>query len=177
MIINLRAIPFIKKCGLFEKHRVYYVGTQGIFSKNLPFNINLDKYVPNPKNSILMCLMAATWMGFEKIYLLGCEHSFLAQPLGPAKSLAFDHSYDGELSGFKNIDDEIMKKYLTPKEMSFNYEMNVASTLQLFRNYRLFYTKVLKTHSNLKIFNATPNSFLDVFPMINFEDIKLVPSD
>ena len=118
-----------------------------------------------------MCMLAAVWMGFDKIYLLGCEHSFLAQPLGPGKSLSFSHSYHDETSKLDTANEEILKKYLTTKELSFNYEMNMASTLQLFRSYRLFYAKALNVHPNLKIFNATPNSFLDVFPMINFNDI------
>lgn len=172
MIINLGAKPFIKKHDLFQKHNIYYVGTQGIFSNNFPFNIDLDRYLPNPKNSMLMCMMAAAWMGFDRIYLLGCEHSFLAQPLGPNKSLSFSHGYDDEVSKLGKISDEVLKKYITSKELGFNYEMSMLATLQLFRNYRLFYAKIRKTHPNLKIFNATPNSFLDVFPMINFEDIK-----
>ncbi|MBI2676558.1 MAG: hypothetical protein HYX21_01215 [Candidatus Yanofskybacteria bacterium] len=176
MIFNLAAIPFIEKHSLFKQHKIYYAGTQGIFSDNLPFNINLDHYVPNPKNSILMCLIAAVWMGFSEIYLLGCEHSFLAQPLGPNKSLSFGHSYGHEISESDNVSIEVLKKYITPREMGFNYEMNMASVLQLFKNYRLFYAKARKAHSDLQIFNATPNSFLDIFPMINFEDIKLATS-
>jgi len=172
MITNLAAVPFIEKHGLFKDHKIYYAGTQGIFSSNLPFNIDLDRYVPNPKNSILMCLLAAVWMGFNKIYLLGCEHSFLAQPLGPNKSLSFSHSYDYEISESDSVSDEILKKYITPKELNFNYEMNMASILQLFKNYRLFYAKARKARPGLQIFNATPNSFLDIFPMINFENIK-----
>lgn len=172
MIINLGARSFVQKYGLFKQHRVYYVGTQGIFTENLPFNINLDRYVPQPKNSVLMCMITATWMGFDEIYLLGCEHSFLAQPLGQNKSLSFSHSYDDEISKLDKVSDEILKKYITLKELSFNYEMNMQSILQLFRNYRLFYTKAHRSHPTLKIFNATPNSFLDIFPLINFEDIK-----
>ena len=172
-ILNLKAKPFIEKRGLFKDRQIYYIGTQGIFSNNLPFNINLDHYIPNPKNSILMCLMAAAWMDFKEIYLLGCEHSFLAQPLGKSKSLSFSHSYKDETSDLGNASEEILKKYITSKEMNFNYEANMASTLQLFRNYRLFYAKALKNHPDLRIFNATPNSFLDVFPMIDFNDIKL----
>lgn len=172
IITNLRAKPFIEKNGLFEKHKIYYVGTQGIFTNNFPFNIGLDRYVPQPKNSILMCMLVATWMGFNEIYLLGCEHSFLAQPLGPDKSLSWTHSYEDETAKLASANTEILKKYITPKEMSFNYEMNIASTLQLFRSYRLFYAKASKVYLDLKIFNATPNSFLDVFPMINFNDIK-----
>ncbi len=172
MIISLGAKSFVEKHGLFRQHRIYYVGTQGIFTNNLPFNISLDRYVPNPKNSVLMCMIAATWMGFDEIYLLGCEHSFLAQPLGKNKSLGFSHSYEEEASNLDNADDEVLKKYISQKELNSNYEMSMASVLQLFRNYRLFYSKAQKLHPNLKIFNATPNSFLDVFPMINFEDIK-----
>lgn len=173
VILGLGAKPTIEKYNLFKQHRIYYVGTQGIFTGNLPFNIDLDRYLPYPKNSILMCLMAAVWMGFDEIYLLGCEHSFLAQPLGQNKSLSFSHSYGNEMSESEKADKEVLKKYITLKEMNSNYEMNMANTLQLFRNYRLFYAKALKTRPSLKIYNATPNSFLDVFPIINFEDIKL----
>lgn len=173
MIINLAARSFIQKHGLFKRHRIYYVGTHGIFSNNFPFNINLDRYLPNPKNSILMCMMAAVWMGFNKIYLLGCEHSFLAQPLGPGKSLSWSHSYESEVSGLDITDNKVLEKYIGSKELRANYELNMANMLQLFRNYRLFYAKARKINPNLKIFNATPNSFLDVFPMINFKEIKL----
>ena len=172
LLIGIGAKKIIEKFNLFKHHNFYYIGTRGIFSDKIPFNINLDHYIPSPKNSILMCMMAAVWMGFDEIYLLGCEHSFLAQPLGPNKSLGYSHGYEDETSKLKKIDNETLKKYITTKEMNFTYEMNMASTLQLFRSYRLFYAKALKTHPNLKIFNATPNSFLDVFPMINFSDIK-----
>lgn len=172
MIINLAAKKFIEKYNLFKQHRVYYVGTQGIFTNNLPFNIDLDHYVPYPKNSVLMCMMAATWMGFNEIYLLGCEHNFLSHNMGYGKSLAFSHSYEDEISKLDSTNDEVLKKYVNPRDLKLNYEMSIANILQLFRNYRFFYAKALKTHPDLKIFNATPDSFLDVFPMINFKDIK-----
>lgn len=172
VITKIEAKPFVEKYNLFKRHTVYYIGTQGIFTDKFPFNIDFNRYVPNPKNSILMCIIAAAWMGFDEIYLLGCEHSFLAQPLGPSKSLGFSHSYKDETFKLDRVDKEVLKKYITPKEMSANYESLMLNTLQLFRNYRLFYAKARKAHPNLKIFNATPNSFLDVFPMINFNDIK-----
>lgn len=172
IIVGIGAKPVIEKQGLFKQHQIYFLGTQGIFSDKVPFNISLDRYIPNPKNSILMCLIAAVWMGFDEIYLLGCEHSFLNKPLGPNKSLSFDHSYDDPAFNLGQVDNEVLKKYLTPKNMDFTYEANMASVLQLFQNYRLFYAKALKTHPNLKIFNATPDSFLDIFPVVKFNDIK-----
>lgn len=174
IILNLGAKPFVEKNGLFRKHQIYYVGTQGIFSNNFPFNIGLDKYVPQPKNSMLMCMMAAVWMGFNEIYLLGCEHSFLAQPMSSAKSLSWVHSYVDETAKLASADIEVLKKYIGQKELNSNYELSMLNMVQLFRNYRFFYAKARKFHPGLRIFNATPNSFLDVFPMINFEEIKLI---
>lgn len=172
IIINRAAKPFIDKYNLFKNHQVYFMGTQGIFTDNLPFNINIDHYVPQPKNSVLMCMMAAVWMGFNEIYLLGCEHNFLASPLGRGKSSAFIHGYDDGIPKLDTADSEIIKKYINQKELRVTYETNMANMVQLFRSYRLFYAKARKTHPSLQIFNTTPNSFLDVFPMIDFEDIK-----
>jgi hypothetical protein len=118
-------------------------------------------------------MMIAVWMGFSEIYLLGCEHSFLAQPLGKDKSLGWSHSYKDETTKLSSANTDILKKYISKKELNSNYETIMINMLQLFRSYKLFYTKALKAHPNLKIFNATPNSFLDVFPYKEFHDIKI----
>ena len=173
MILSLGAKSFIEKYKLFTNHPLYYIGTQGIFTDNLPFSIELEQYVPNPKNSVLMCLMAASYMGFSPIYLLGCEHNFLSKNIGYGKSMVYDHSYEDEVSVLDPTNEEILKKYFAPKDLYMTYEKNIANILQLFRNYRFFYQKAKKVYPGIQIYNATPNSFLDVFPMINFEDIKL----
>lgn len=166
---NLDAKNFIKKHNMFADHAVYYIGTQGIITDVLPFNIELDKYVPCTKNSVLLCITIATYLGFEEIYLLGCEHNFLSYPTVP---VAYDHGYEDELSGVDMSKSEIVGKYISPKLLTMSYERSIANILQLFKNYRFFYQKARKTYPNIKIYNATPNSFLDVFPMIKFEDIK-----
>lgn len=173
IVTSIAAKTFIEKNGLFKDHKVYYIGMQGIFTDNLPFNIELDKYIPQPKNSVLLCLVAATYMGFSPIYLLGCEHDFLSKNIGYGKSIVYNHSYEDELSKLDSKNDELMKKYFSPKDLYITYEKNIANILQLFRNYRFFYSKAQKAYPEIKIYNATPDSFLDVFPMINFEDIKL----
>ena len=61
-----------------------------------------------------------------------------------------------------------------PLYQEARYENMIESCLKLFRNYRLLSEKIAKLYPNVKIYNATPNSFLDVFPTVNFEDIKFV---
>ena len=105
-------------------------------------------------------------MGFEEIILLGCEHDFLAPPIDKHYE-GFKHFYKTNYSG---TDTEDIKNY---RLSTGTYEHYISQALILFKNYRLLKEKVLKTNPGVKIFNATPNSFLDVFPTINFENIKL----
>ena len=53
----------------------------------------------------------------------------------------------------------------------YTYESKLAQILQLFKNYRLFYQKVKKLDPEIKVFNATPNSYLDVFPSISYAEL------
>ncbi|MDP3731156.1 MAG: hypothetical protein Q8R34_01530 [bacterium] len=177
---NIKGGATIEKEGLFPKNKIYYLSTQGIISGRFGFNIELNKTLPWPKNSILSCLMIAVYMGFKEIYLLGCEHNFLSHNigLGAGRPKTYEKFFtNNELeeltkTNSKEAEQKLKEKYSWGRELEFTYEQNIAHILQLFKNYRLFYKKVGKQFPDIKIFNATPNSFLDVFPAINLEEIK-----
>lgn len=179
---HLKGKELVEKEGLFSKNKIYYLHTQGIISDHFDFNIDLDKTLPWPKNSLLSCLMIAVYMGFQEIYLLGCEHNFLTTRTGPeqGKAKTFEHFYiNPELEQISQMPkekaEEIMKKrfHWNNEDLKASYENTMQHILQLFKNYRLFYKKVKKERPEVRIFNATPNSYLDVFPFIKYEDIKL----
>lgn len=172
ILVSLEAKNYIEKHNLFKGHKFYYIGTRGIMSQNFPFNIDLDKYIPWPKNSMLLCLMITVYMGFREIYLLGCEHNFLCFNIGQGRAISYNYGHEDKVTKADIQNDEVVKQLAVPRDLSMNYEENVAHVLQLFRNYRFFYKKVREIHPDIKIYNATPNSFLDVFPFINFKDIK-----
>lgn len=159
LILNSVAKNFVEQNKLFFKDQVYYVLERGLMDDDLSFNIDPSKPIPFPKNSVILALILAVYMGFETIYLLGCEHDFLAYPSNKT------------FIGFKHFFDAPEESLPLAHEKS-SYEDMVASCLRLFRNYRLMAKKIAKLHPDVKIYNATPNSFLDVFPMVNFEDIK-----
>lgn len=173
IFVSLNARTYTKKSHLFTNHKVHYLGMQGIISENFSFNTDLDKYLPWPKNSMLLSMMIAVYMGFEEIYLLGCEHNFLCFNIGQGKAISYNYGHKDSVTEADINNDEVVKKLAVPRDLTMTYEANIAHILQLFTNYRLFYSKVRKLSPNIKIYNATPNSFLDVFPMINFEDIKI----
>ncbi len=172
IFLNAKIKNLVEKNNLLKDHQVFYIVSQGIMSENFNFNISIDKVVPWPKNSLLFCLEIAAYMGFKEIFLLGCEHSYLSQPIGRGHSATLKHGYPEILDHVDMSDLKAVKKFSLEHITKLSYENNVASILQLFKNYRLFYKKAKKLYPEIKIFNATPNSFLDVFPVIKFEDIK-----
>lgn len=172
IFVSLDARAYIEKHHLFTNHQVYYLGMRGIISESFSFNTNLDRYLPWPKNSMLLSMMIAVYMGFEEIYLMGCEHNFLCFNIGQGKAISYDYSHNDDVTEADINSDEVVKKFAVPRDLTMTYEDNVAHVLQLFKNYRLFYKKTKKLYPDTKIFNATPDSYLDVFPTIKFEDIK-----
>ena len=152
-----------KQLNIYSGNRVHYFHLGGFFKENMAFNIDIDKTIPQAKNVILVCIMTAVYMGFKEIYLLGCEHDFLAH----TNQFEEEHAFGTYFIEPKN--EEERKHY----NMSVkSYEEQIDQVKILFKNYRLLKIKLAKTHPEIKIYNATPNSFLDVFPFIKFEDIK-----
>lgn len=152
---------YIESKGLFKNNPKYYVLQRNIMGPRLNFNLDITKPVPYTRNTIVLALMIAIYLGFEKIYLLGCDHNFLDHPT----TTHYEHFY-------KELDADM------PDDLKGGtYEGSIESTLRLFKNYRYLKEKLEKTKPNVKIYNATPNSFLDVFPMVNFEDIVKTSTD
>ncbi len=173
LLINLGAKQFIEKNGMFKSHKVYYIGMQGIMGRYFDFNIDISKYVPWPKNSILLCIMAAAYMGFKEIYLLGCEHNFL-EHIKPGKNtvVSFGYGYEDELLKLDLTNDDVIKAMVVKREQNSNYSFVLANILQLFKNYEFIYSKIRKIHPGIRIYNATPDSYLDTFPKVKFEEIE-----
>src|SRR3989338_261422 len=172
VFVNIKAKEFIKKHEMFTGHCLYYISMQGIMNDKFDFNIDIEKTIPFPKNSALLCLLLAVYMGYSKIYLLGCEHNFLSVHIAADKSLSYGWAYKDARDDLDTSNPEIVKKYLDERHTHASYEVQISRVKQLFKNYRLLYKKIKKLHPDINIYNATPQSFLDVFPAINFKDIK-----
>ena len=165
LFLNVETKKIVEDKKLFNRNPKYYLSAHGLFSEKISCNIDIDKTIPYLKNVTLACLIIAVYMGYDEIYLLGCEHNYLSFRSGIGQLKIVDHCYEDD--DVKNIDTRDVER-----DLKMSYESCIANTLQLFKNYRIFYQKVKKMKPSTKIFNATPNSFLDVFPKIDFKDIK-----
>ena len=163
LLLNILMKDYLESNNYYSGIDKYYLAFNGSFNEKLKFNIELDKILPYGKNVMISGLIAAAYMGFEKIYLLGCEHDVLAYRY-PRQS---DHFYNERQYNLSSPEE--VKKYALDDVVS--YENLIHHVQVLFQNYRLLKKKLSITNPRLKIFNATPNSFLDVFPSADYETI------
>jgi len=136
---------------MFTKNNINYFCQFGSFKENQKYNINLDKVIPLVSNVTLGAIIAAVYMGFRTIYLLGCEHSFIVLA-GEAEAKRF----------YK------LKQHVFSNTTNISNERRLGSVHRLFREYRLFSQKMSK---EVKIFNLTPKTYLDVFPLKKYETV------
>jgi len=177
---HIKGKSLVDRERLFSKNKIYYLSSHGIISDHFDLNIDIDKTIPWPKNSILSCLMIAVYLGFKEIYLLGCEHNFLTLNVGieQGQKKTLNHFFvNEELERMTNMSEKEAREKLIARfhhwegHENFTYESKIAQILRLFKNYRLFYRKVRRLYPEIKIFNATPGSYLDVFPTIPYEEL------
>lgn len=112
--------------------------------------------------SVVYCaLQLAIYMGFSKIYLLGCDHDYLMTKLSD-KSFENHHFYHDDNEGAAS---DGIAKFL-----------NEFTLEQWFKEYyfRWMEYRLIRTYAEERgqlIFNATKGGMLDVFPRVDFEKL------
>lgn len=112
--------------------------------------------MPRPRNVLIPSIMIAIWLGFSEIYITGADHSWLTSVSVTDNNQVVSlqpHFYkdnDHELSRIK-----VVQMNLKLHELLMHWHI-------AFRSYHSVQRWAEKI--GVKIFNATPNSFIDAFP-------------
>jgi hypothetical protein len=148
-LFPVEAAGLIGRLGLFRERKVRYLflSDQGCESGRI--RADLTRPLSSVLCVTLACLLAAAWMRFKNVYLLGCDHDWLASP----SKLA--HFYEQDPAAFP--------------EVPMTYEQLMESQLRLWRSYRHVREFALKR--GVRIFNATRGGYLDVFPRAAYEPL------
>ena len=151
LIFSMYGKSLIESKKMFTKNNLYYFCQFGGFKENQKYNIELDRVIPLVSNVILGALIIAVYMGFKEIYLLGCDHSF------------FVHAGEADVKRFYKYNHHVFSNTkFTPNEL------RLKSVHRLYKEYRLLRQKLF---TKIKIYNLTPTTYLDVFPLENFEQV------
>jgi len=149
----------IQKHNLFRSQNIYYLDMSGTFHEDPSrFNLDLTKPIPGAQTVIIMAIMVAAYMGFNKIYLLGCDSDWAKYP-----------SSKGALPHFYNEKNTCMMNPLISSTQDWMYENVLNSTLVVFKSYRLLNNALRQ--KNVTVLNATNGGFLDMFERVEYEAI------
>jgi hypothetical protein len=143
----------------FPQGTTWFVPMDGQLTDEIVDLIHPELILPNPPNVVLFGLMMALLTGASPIVLFGAEHSWLAERAGvdPAKP----HFHAERLAITK-------PNAVVAAWNPFNtYLRTMRYCTEVWECYEVLQRYAASRH--IEIYNATPGSYLDVFPEMRLE--------
>ena len=149
-VLSIRDLKNIKKFNLLKNREVIYL----YFSKFVKVkNIDITKPLPDMQTHPLMVLPFMIYMGYQEIYLIGCDSNNLK-------------NYGKKIENFYDQKLEVKKGSDYPWQAGIIKELeNNLAVFKQFNNY-----KKLAEEMNIKIVNLSEDSWLDFLEKKKYED-------
>lgn len=153
LIIPVKAPAKVKNPNITVE-RFNMVGVDGArWLKHILFDSRMA--MPRPRNVLIPSIMAAIWLGYKEIYLVGADHSWM-------KSISVDndnHVVSIQTHFYKDSNKELGRK----RDLFANVKLHEVahSYYTAFKAYHTILDYI--TPKGIKIYNATPESFIDAF--------------
>ena len=153
LIIPVKAPVKVKNPNITVE-RFNMVGVDGArWLKHILFDSRMA--MPRPRNVLIPSIMVAIWLGYKEIYLVGADHSWM-------KSISVDndnHVVSIQTHFYKDSNKELGRK----RDLFANVKLHEVahSYYTAFKAYHTILDYI--TPKGVKIYNATPESFIDAF--------------
>lgn len=144
--------------------RYYAEGCWETWNANNYFKFN--ELVPGFATVIQYCICLAVYMGFSKIYLLGCDCTGIINVI--ESWLNLDDSGDQRLLYAYEIS-ENQKKISQRRNITYSIKEELLDSIKLFEDYERLRDYCLD--KNVKLYNATVPSLLQSIEKVNLEDL------
>lgn len=152
MFMHIGDKEHVEKNGVFKNKQIYWVAYLPWFGERIK-DIQLDK-IPDIQSVSETALSVALYLGFEKIYTLGFDHTWFE-----SHENHFDPVAMKKL--FKISQREVWEKYRIDAEQQMRNHAN------LFKKYKKFY----QMKQNIYNANSNENTYVDTFPKVKYEDL------
>ncbi|URZ00938.1 hypothetical protein CLAUR_009260 [Clostridium felsineum] len=136
---------FVEDFKIFKDRKVSYVKFTDNPNKK---EVDLTSDMLGPQTSPIMVLAMLIYMGYEKIYLLGCDHTVL-RDYGKVTRNFYEKNED-------------MRKNSTDNKAWFGIIEYLEATKKMFLQYK-FYKEMIENKA-ISIVNLSRDSWLDLFP-------------
>ncbi|MDE7154346.1 MAG: hypothetical protein K2O00_07910 [Muribaculaceae bacterium] len=121
---------------------------------------DMCRAMPRPRNVLIPAIMLGVWIGYKDIVIVGADHSWM-RTLGVDSSNRIisvqPHFYKEPVGEQKRVDSEYSAYHLHQIVHSFYVAFNAYHQIARYA-----------AKKGILITNATPESFIDAFPRVNF---------
>lgn len=155
LFFGLSDLKRSQSAGAFSGRSVHYLYCGGAPLFLTKHGVDLTKQIVGPASVPVMALQVALYMGFKRVYLLGCDHDWVLHLNQSA------HFYEEK--------EHVLVKDGYNEWTNFDYEIQFAQQADLWRQYKIM--KLIAEFYSAEIFNATPGGLLDVFPRVKYESL------
>lgn len=159
VLFSLSDIKRNTRNNTFNSTDRYYFDFSGTMQDLSVNGIDLTKPIIAPQSVPVMALQAAIYMGFNEIYLLGCDHDWI-QHINISR-----HFYQEDEHAVNNYHG------VNREWEGSDVESECRAYVTLWQQYKLL--RHISNNNNVPIINSTEGGMLDVFPRRDF--LQLFP--
>jgi len=157
LFLNYTERALVEKAELFREREVRYVTFSGSLVDYDPLTMpDISARIPGVQSVAIMCLMAAMYMGFREIYLIGTDHDSF-------RTGAYTYFFEPTVLKGKDPSTDADGKLVA------GWYDELSGLAALWEQYRII--KRMAEHHGIQIFNATSGGELDEFPRVNLESV------
>lgn len=162
--VDVAGFNFIKRHRLDEILNINYLhcGANDIAANDQPLFIDIGARITGFYTVVQYAIVAAIYMGFKEIYLLGCDSTGILSTINAALDIEIknDHAYQDE-------DQEDSQKQLI---------RNLGMTYLFFSNYKLFVGYDKLNYAcwkllNIKLINCSAQTIITSIPRMHLADV------
>lgn len=146
---------FLERYDLLRHKTLYYLHLGGNWNNFIDTGIDLTRVLPGVRSVSVLALELAIYMGFQQIYLLGCDHDWIEHHATRQHFYAQNEDVKDEYS-------RTTSEFQSLEEL-FQYYVHLWHEYQCLREYA--------EKRNVQIYNATAGGILDVFPRVAYESL------
>lgn len=154
IVLGYKESELVKKHKLFPNRKVFYLFLDRV---KPTFPLKLSSPLPNPKTGPQMILPVLINMGYEEIYLVGCDHTVL-------------RDFGKTITNFYSPEKD-MRKNATSGEAWPNILSQLEGNASLFRLYYEYAHLLNKNYPSTKVYNLSEDTWLDCFEPRKFETL------
>jgi hypothetical protein len=155
MLFGLRDRMRNQRNGRFSNREVHYLKFGANWDSVTESGMDLTKALPGPQSVPVMALVAAIYMGFREVYLLGCDHNAV-QHMGVSRHFYDERQHALNRSGYNPW-------------AGMDVENKLRANLILWQQYKAL--REVARSLSVCIYNATEGGLLDVFPRRSYERV------